>query len=485
MCTDFSIKALTLDPDNKTIPVIGRSMELGPNLKSELFFRAEGFKYTQMAAHSLEKLSRDIDSTKFIVRSDINKITPKLLTWSGQYNFIALNGFATEISKALQPDSAKKITKNQDDLYSDIATNGMNDQGLTTGAMVFAKSEYQNPFDEHDKLIPSKGIIFYPSITTWILSNCATCQDVIDSLQYGSLTINSNGSCLVESQVENKHKVLVANPFVPSSVPSAMNFHFPVHDAQGNSIVLEYVKGQLQITDLNPIGALTNDPVIGWHQENVINNYVNLVPFNFQNDLGVPDTPSVTTYKQAAYKFQSFSHAQGTGFSGLPGSSTPVDRFVRASIMSNFSFPVFQLLNQKEIDEVNAFKKSANDYAKLYSEQVPIEADIEVGKADATTLAFHILNTVDIPLGTSRDSKGKSIHDYTQWGTVSDLVNKTFSVRMYQSPQVFEFDLKQLNFKGLESCVYKLDDHIQSVNLTDAVNQLATLKQQTKLEETV
>ncbi|WP_298768355.1 linear amide C-N hydrolase [uncultured Shewanella sp.] len=470
MCTDFSIKALTLDPD-KSIPVIGRSMELGSNLQSQLFFRGKAFHYTQCASKSLEELLKDKGRTEFIPRRDIKQIIPNLLTWNGKYNFIALNGFATKISQTLGL---------KDDLYANIATNGMNDKGLTTGTMVLAQSEYQNPFDEDAKPIASKGIVFYPSITTWILSNCATCQDVIDSLQYGSLTVNSNGSSLVESQIDNKDKILVANPFEPVTVPSPMNFHFPVHDALGNSIVLEYVKGQLQITDLNPIGALTNDPLIAWQQENVINNYVNVVPFNFQNDEGVPDTPSIIAYKQAAYKFQSFSHAQGTGFSGLPGSSTPVDRFVRASMMSNFSFPVFQLLNKKDIDEVNAFKTNANYYAKLYSEQSPIEADITVGKADATTLAFHILNTVDIPLGTSRDSKGKSVHDYAQWVTVSDLINKTFSVRMYQSPQVFEFDLQKLDFKGLESYLYELDKNIKSINVTNEVNQHSSLQQQTE-----
>ncbi|AZZ98608.1 linear amide C-N hydrolase [Pseudoalteromonas sp. R3] len=482
MCTDFSIKARTLDP-NKFIPVIGRSMELGPNLKSELFFRGKGFSYQQLAvqvvADSLKQPEKcklkDEDPKPFTPRADLNRIIPNLLTWTGKFNFMALNGFATEITQALQKMTETSI---DDDLYASIATNGMNDQGLTTGAMVLAQSVYQDPFDEDAKPVPSKGVVFYQSITTWILSNCATCQDVIDTLQYGSLIINANGSSLVESQVENKDKILVANPFEPDTVPSAMNFHFPVHDALGNSIVLEYVKGQLQITDLNPIRALTNDPLIGWQQENVINNYVNVVPFNFQDDEGVPDTPSVEVYKRAAHNFQCFSHAQGTGFSGLPGSSTPVDRFVRAAMMANFSFPVFQLFTQKEIDEANKLKRGCTSCAQMYGGQAPIDADIAVGKADATTLAFHILNTVDIPLGTSRDSRGKSVHDYTQWVTVSDLVNRTFAVRMYQSPQVFEFDLKKIDFKGLESCLYKLDDRIQSVNLTDAVNQLATSHKQ-------
>ena len=501
MCTDFSINALTFDSD-KQISIIGRSMELGPYLKSELFFRGEGYSYKQISAQLLEPLSKDTDIKQHIIRHDIKKITPNLLSWTGKYNFIAFNGFATEMTSTLLKATKKQdirekekqlieqniseeqkqlieqsISEEQrsylDDLLSSVATNGMNDQGLTTGTMVLSQSEYQNPF-ENNKPIPTKGVIFYLSITTWILSNCASCQDVIDGLQYSSLTINPDGSpFLSESQIDNKDKILVANLFESSSVPGFMKVHFPVHDSKGNSIVLEYVKGQLHITDLNPIGTLTNDPLIGWHQENMLNNYTNVVPFNVQNNDGEPDTPSVAAYKKAASKFQCSTRAQGTGFSGLPGSSTPVDRFVRAAAMSNFAFPVFQLLNQNEIDEANQFRGNLQEYAKMYKDSLPIEADIAVGKADATTLAFHILNTVDIPQGTSRDSQGVSVHDYTQWSTVSDLSNLIFSVRMYESPQVFEFDLKNLNFKGLESCLYKLDENIKSLNLTDDVNKHA------------
>lgn len=115
---------------------------------------------------------------------------------------------------------------------------------------------------------------------------------------------------------------------------------------------------------------------------------------------------------------------------------------------------------------------------KLYHEKAPLDADIDVGKANATTMAFHILNTVDIPLGTSRDSRGKSVHDFTQWVTVSDLVNKTFAVRMYDSPQVFKFNVLDRDYKGLESCLYKLDPEIKSINETSQVkssqvNQMA------------
>jgi hypothetical protein len=140
-------------------------------------------------------------------------------------------------------------------------------------------------------------------------------------------------------------------------------------------------------------------------------------------------------------------------------------------MMTNFSFPVFQLLDQSEIQETNKFKNNVTGYANLNKQTPPIDFNIEVGKEDATTLAFHILNTVDIPLGTSQDSQGKNVHDFTQWATVSDLVNKTFSVRMYQSPQVFSINLMDLDLEQLNDYIYTLDTDQKSINITGNINK--------------
>ncbi|MFA0307485.1 linear amide C-N hydrolase [Vibrio splendidus] len=449
MCTNFSITGMTLDP-NKNIPVVGRSMELGPSLKSELFFRSVGHKYTQGAAKELTPYS--FASDEFAVRPDITLVNTKLYTWQGKYDFVALNGFATSIEESIGVSQ----------MLADIASNGMNKEGLTSGAMVLVQSEYQEPLKQDGELRNNKGVVYYPSITTWILSNCATCQDVIDGLQYDKLVVNKHDSDLKESDIPDEDKILVANPF--SKVPSAMHFHFHVQDALGNGIVLEYVDGKLTITDLNPIGVLTNDPLIAWQQENILHNYVDVVPFNFQDNDGNAATPNVETDDNAANRFKCSSHAQGTGFSKVPGSSTPLDRFVRASMMANFSFPVYQLTDDEDILVANL--------DSMQHRKEALSRDIRVGKEDATTLAFHILNTVDIPQGTSRDSTGELVHDYTQWATVSDLVNKKYSVRMYESPQIFSLDLNKLDFKKLEKeKPYKLDVGNKSIDITNKVNE--------------
>ncbi|WP_299006840.1 linear amide C-N hydrolase [uncultured Shewanella sp.] len=449
MCTNFSITGMTLDP-NKNIPIIGRSMELGPNLKSELFFRGAGFDYIQGAAKELTPYS--LPSDEFVIRNDITKINEKLYSWQGKYDFVAMNGFEASIVENI--DVSEQL--------ANIATNGMNKEGLTTGTMVLAQSQYQEPLKTNGEFVDCKGVIYYPSITTWILSNCGTCQDVIDGLEYDKLVVHANGSKLLESKVSSEDKLLVASPF--STMPNAMKFHFHVQDAQGNAIVLEYVKGKLTITDLNPIGVLTNDPLIAWQQENVIYNYVDVMPFNFQNNASHPAMPSTEKYQNAASRFECFSYAQGTGFSTLPGSSTPLDRFVRAAMMTNFAFPVYQLSNEEEI-------LMANSEGLKYRKEA-LSQDIKVGKEDASTLAFHVLNTVDIPQGTSRDASGEWVHDYTQWVTVSDLVNKKFSMRMYESPQVFSLDLNKLDFKKLEQeAPYRLDIREKSLDITHRVNE--------------
>jgi len=287
----------------------------------------------------------------------------------------------------------------------------MNTEGLTTGTMVLAQSKYQSiPFK--DGVAQGTNIIFYPFLTSWILSNCKTCQDVVDKLEVDTLNwegfeLNKPQSCV--------QKLRVVDPF--NKIPAAFKFHFPVHDVNGCSIVLEYVDGLLTVSDLHPFGVLTNDPVIAWQQENVTNNFADVSPVNFQS-------PS----NQEAFSGNNFTcttFAQGTGFQGVPGSSTPVDRFVRAAMMNNFSYPV--------------------DTAE-----------------DACILAFHILNTVDIPKGISRetavpvDASSNIVSDFTQWVTVSDLSNKTYQVRMYDSAEVFSVDLNKLSLQGLDEVVYPL-----------------------------
>lgn len=410
MCTNFS---LTTEQNDI---IIGRTMELGPNLESKLFFRPVGHQFNQDPGASFFEFLRSQKKGEelFKLIPEIQSIE-NLYIWKGKIGYMAMNGFG-----------------------QDIAADGINTEGLTTGTMVLVESEYQRLTVTHkdgENRIVGENTIFYPNLSNWILSNCANCQEVIDKLAVDKLVVQDNSSLTNNKDSKDRYKVV--SPFL--EVPNAMKFHFPVHDALGNNVVLEFVKGQLIVTDLGPINTLTNDPLIEWQQTNVINNYAGITPFNVQNSDGYPRT------KDIGNNFTCKTFAQGTGFEGLPGSSTPVDRFVRAAMMTNFAFT---------------------------------PETIEEGR----TLAYHILNTVDIPKGTSRDQDDENIHDFTQWATVADLKNKVYDIRMYDSPQIFRVDLMKLDLVKLADTHIAIPVQHKAIDITKQINEQQLVAQPLALE---
>nr|WP_315172154.1 linear amide C-N hydrolase [uncultured Flavobacterium sp.] len=376
MCTNITIKS----KDNNVI--VGRSMENAVFLESKIFFRAEGYKYNQVSF--LKEVKDLLDSIKEEVRPDVGfkGINLELLySWEGKYSFVGLN--------------AKGI---------DVASHGMNSKGLVTGDMTLTESIYES-FDT----VVTPNLVFYLYLTNWILSTCATCQDV----------------------KENLKKICVIDPFVKMN--PGFFFHFPVNDALGNAIVIEYVNGELQMHD-NEIGVLTNDPLFPWQRRN-LDNYVNISPVNFPS---VDIEKGTSAIRPLGNIFNANTLAQGTGFIGLPGSSTPPDRFVRAAMMSNY---IYQ----------------------------PKDA------SEAVNVATHILNTVDIPIGTSREyfdsTADKQESDFTQWVAISDTKNLKYYIRRYESPLMYLIDFETIllqyksNPEGLNNLTIDFPENDLAINL--------------------
>lgn len=176
--------------------------------------------------------------------------------------------------------------------------------------------------------------------------------------------------------------------------------HLALHDAQGNSAVIEFVDGKQVVYD-NPGRVLTNAPTFDWHRTNV-NNYVNLSAANAK-PIAVRGTVLAPP-------------GQGGGFLGIPGDWTPPSRFIRTTAMLGFA---------KAVKDAPA----------------------------GVILAQHILNAVDIPLGDVRQTSGQIDHsDYTQWIVVKDLTNRVLYFRSYDNLTLRAIDLKKLNFaEGIKS----------------------------------
>ena len=174
-----------------------------------------------------------------------------------------------------------------------------------------------------------------------------------------------------------------------------------LHDAQGGSLVVEYLGGRLVMTD-NVIGVMTNDPPFAWHLAN-IGNYANLGGLDKK-----PLTVKGTVFPPAS---------SGNGLHGIPGSMLSSDRFVRAA---------------------------------LYVINTPTDATTDVQRGRA----WHILNNFDIPFGSiyldasSGYGGGANAYEFTEWTVVADLKNRTYSIRSFENPGVLTFDFKSFDLNG-------------------------------------
>ncbi len=240
------------------------------------------------------------------------------------------------------------------------------------------------------------GTFYFPTTAGYMPYTAADAGKTIAPWQVGSYLLENFAS--VDEVRHDIGKIVVPTVIFPAwgFAPPA---HYVVYDAAGNSLVIEYIGGKLNLYD-NPLGVITNTPSFDWHMTN-LRNYVN---FSMNN---VPPVKigSVTLEPTG----------QGTGMLGLPGDFTPPSRFVRAVAFSQSVLP----------------SKTGDD------------AVLEV---------FHILNNFDIPKGSTRDGQkdanGNIEADYTLWTSVTDLKSKRFYFRTYENSQIRMVDLTKMNLDG-------------------------------------
>ncbi|MFK8252435.1 linear amide C-N hydrolase [Ancylobacter terrae] len=255
-----------------------------------------------------------------------------------------------------------------------VLFDGLNEKGLAGGMFYFPGSAGYMPYAPAD----AGRTISQWEVLSWALENFASVAEVKAGL----------GAIVVPSVL------FPAWGFAPEA-------HYVLHDASGQSIVIEYVDGTLNVHD-NPLGVVTNSPAFGWHMTN-LRNYVN---FSMTN---APPVKLGTVTLQPT--------GQGSGMLGLPGDFTPPSRFVRAVAFSQ-----------------SVFKEPT-------------------GPATVLQL-FHVLNQFDIPKGSARDgakdAHGNIVADYTLWTTASDLAARRFHFRTYENSQIRVLDLMSMAIDGKE-----------------------------------
>lgn len=201
--------------------------------------------------------------------------------------------------------------------------------------------------------------------------------DYVSILGFGAWALGNHATVAELREALPKIKVW-ADSSLPSG-PTPPTIHAVFTDRTGAGIVVEYVGGELQIHD-NAAHVLTNAPTYDWHLLNV-RNYLNLSTVGVQQvQMGSANVTAL---------------GQGGGVMGLPGDFTPPSRFVRAAFMRHNITP-------------------------------------PATGAEAVQAVYHIMNTVDIPLGIAQSKDGDQIvSDYTQWVAIKDLTHNSFMIADY------------------------------------------------------
>ena len=265
-----------------------------------------------------------------------------------------------------------------------VLVDGMNEKGLVGGLLNAPNTaSYQavSPADSA-KSIASIQMLMYA------LTNFATVDEVKEGFK----------------------KIYVNRSIIPAYHNSSAPVRMTLHDAKGKSIVIEYIKGELVLTD-NPTGVMTNDPAFR-EQLNNIGNYANLS--------SVERSPLVINGASFV------PPSSGSGLHGLPGDYLSPSRFIRALFLT---------------------KSVPNTYTS----------------AQQTNTAWHILGSFDIPPGaislpaSNAYGGGAGGVEITEWTVVADNKNMMYYVKMFESTNVQAFDFKKIDVNAKEIKHYNLN----------------------------
>ena len=255
-----------------------------------------------------------------LTAKDSTTVVARTIEWGGsdlnsQY-VIVPRGY---ISHSYTPDGSKGMAFTSRYGYvglaveqKDFIAEGINEAGLSAGLFYFPNYGQYETYDAEKKDTSIADL----QLVAWILGECATIDEVIES-------------------VKQVHIIRID--------PRASTVHWRFADPSGRQIVLEIINGELKFYE-NKLGVLTNSPGFEWHLTN-LNNYVNLYP-------GSASAQTLGNVRLASF-------GAGSGFLGIPGDVTPPSRFVRAAFYQATAprqdnaektvLQAFQLLNHFDI----------------------------------------------------------------------------------------------------------------------------------------
>jgi penicillin V acylase-like amidase (Ntn superfamily) len=250
---------------------------------------------------------------------------------------------------------------------------GINDQGVSFSANWLTGTD--SPVVGKD----AARILAASDFGAWVLGNFKTVEEVKEAMRNG--------------QTEFWVPVSPLDPEAP------LPLHYAINDKSGNSIVVEFTDGKVNIYD-NPVGVMTNGPFFPWHLTNLQN-------YTFSNV--DKDTAQLGKLKIA-------TQDGGIALSALPSAETSQGRFVKAAFYANY----------------------------VRKAKTPDEA--------VTTLA-HLMNNFDRPYDLTVDEAGGTgdgvraegaSSEVTVWTTLQDLSRNLFYFRSIEAMNWAVIDMGKL-----------------------------------------
>ncbi len=258
---------------------------------------------------------------------------------------------------------------------------GLNDKGLT-----FSLLSYPTAGGKQQSVDVTRAVLSASDLGTWALGQFATVAEVKAALA--------------------AQPVLLQPLAILGGVESP--FHYVVHDAAGDCLVIEFDRGEMSVYD-NPVGVMTNGPAFPWHLTNLDN-------YTFLSNVDRP-VASFGVYKAV-------QPDSGIATNGLPASNTSVGRFVRAAFYAQFTEKA-----QTPDLAVNALAHVMNNFDRTRG------VTIDYPDKDAGHLEV---------AGLGQDAGAAYATEYTCWTSLSDLTRRLFFIRSYAGLNYVRFDLAAL-----------------------------------------
>ena len=305
----------------------------------------------------------------------------------------------------------------------DLVFDGMNSAGLTVSAHAFHQAKYQAPSYGYQH-------VHFTDFVPFVLESFANVEQVVKSLQ-NDLQIVGWG----DGSVNGKKQQMM----------SELGLHWGIQDALGQSIVIEYLNGQLNFHNSTEIGVMTNDPDYLWHLRN-LNQYAGV-----RNE---HQTSQKTCTTKEIGKIPSW-RSHGHNLLGVPGDVSPASRFVRTFLLKQLA------LTGKP---PKSFKESFE-------------------------LVNQLLNAVAFPIGSvAPQVPTERGFDHPQWSVIKIPKLKQFYIRMYSLPNWRKIDLNYVNLDPEAKPVAGRllgSEHIDSIDITESFLKQYVEKGEHKVDQEI